>query len=81
MTEPTVTVTTAHGPVTIPLLQAEAIVRYIEELQGQGKKVTWHRNNCECCFTVHEDVEHPTEGYIIGKDGGVDWVESEGHEI
>jgi hypothetical protein len=69
------------GSITLPWAQAAGIADCIKKLRDQGKMVTWHPNNCGCCYTVHEDVEHPHEGYVIGKDGGVDWLEiKEDHE-
>jgi hypothetical protein len=46
----------------------------IRELEDAGKVATWHPNACGCCITVHEHAEHVHEGWVIGPDGGTDWV-------
>jgi hypothetical protein len=74
MSELNVTIDTPHGPVTMPFLQAVKLAECIEGLKVQGKKPTWHPNECGCCFSVHEDTEHPEEGWVVGRDGGADWI-------
>jgi hypothetical protein len=70
-----ITIDTPSGPVTLPFMQVTAIGKVVRQLRAEGKEATWHRNECGCCFTVHEDgVAHVYEGWVIGQDGGVDYV-------
>lgn len=68
----TVTVPHPQGDVEMPLAQALAIAECLRAFRGAG---TWHRNDCGCCVTVHANVEHPTSGYIVGSDGGYNWMQ------
>lgn len=75
MTAETVSIPTPHGDVTLPLAQARTMVACVRRLRATVGTATWHRNDCGCCVTVHEDAEHVTAGYLIGPDGGVDWLD------
>lgn len=76
MSELQVTIPTPHGDVTLPFLQAAAMGKCIQHLEFQGKQVTWHRAECPCCIVVHEaGIEPCNAGFVIGQDGGYDWVE------
>lgn len=55
--------------------QLVAVLDCMEMLIAQGKKPTWHPNECGCCVSVHEDVPHPDCGYLIGSDGDATWME------
>lgn len=63
-----------YGHVLITWAQAQAIAVAIKELHGRGLVPTWHPNECGCCVSVHDDVEHPDAGWLIGRDGGSDWI-------
>ena len=71
-----VTIDTPYGPVTMPVAAVRSIGELLLRLNAEGKDATWHPNHCGCCWSVHEDVEHPTTGYIVGSDGGYDLIES-----
>jgi hypothetical protein len=76
MSELQVTIPTPYGDVTMPWAQAEAVGKCIEKLKFKGKEATWHRANCDCCIVVHEASDEPVHhGFVIGRDGGFDWVE------
>lgn len=76
MSELEVTIPHPFGDVTMPWPQAEAVGKCIEKLMFKGKEATWHRANCDCCIIVHEaGVEPCYEGFVVGRDGGFDWVE------
>lgn len=74
-----ITIATPHGDITLPALQAIGIGECMQTLINQGKRITWHVNECGCCYTVHEDTHPITGGYVVGPDGGYDWVNLEGH--
>ena len=59
--------------VELPFMQAMALGRALKEFDGPA---VWHFNQCGCCIIVHEHVEHPAWGYLIGADGGTDRVEA-----
>jgi hypothetical protein len=70
-----VTIQTEDGPVTFTYLQAIEMGRIINLLKAEGKQAIWHRNNCDCCVTVHEDSDEPVPGgWVVGRDGGSDYV-------
>jgi hypothetical protein len=56
--------------VTMTAEQAIALHRCLRRF----KEPVWHFNKCGCCVAVHE-AGVDTEGYVIGQDGGADWVE------
>lgn len=81
MSDLEVTIQTPHGDVTLPYLQVMSMGRCLEELESQGKQVTWHRGECGCCVVVHEaGLDHVHAGFVIGSDGGYDWVDMEKSE-
>jgi hypothetical protein len=64
--------------IELPLVQAEAIGRSLREFE----KPCWHRNECGCCFSIHESPEPGatlTGGYVVGPDGERDWIETTWH--
>jgi len=69
-----VTIPTEYGPIVLPFEQAVAMAHCLEKLRAAGKTPTWHRNACGCCVSVHELADHAHEGYVVGADGGVDWI-------
>jgi hypothetical protein len=72
---PFVTISTAHGPVTITAAQARALAECVGLMRDAGKRPVWHRNACECCVSVH-DADDTTGGYVIGADGRYGWVDA-----
>jgi hypothetical protein len=76
----TVDIPTPYGVVTLPLAQAVAVVECVNRLAAEGQPVTWHRNECGCCVTVHADTRPLRGGYVIGRDGGTDWLDLDDHE-
>lgn len=71
--------TAANGQVVeLPFEQAMSVAACVRTLRDAGKEVTWHRNDCGCCIAVHEahgDGEPCRAGFIVGEDGGADWIE------
>ena len=66
-------------PPALPAAQATAMARCVDYYTARGRPAIWHRIECECCLTVHEDLgndnhERLTGGFIVGQDGGVDWI-------
>jgi hypothetical protein len=74
-----ITFDTPYGPVTLPFEQMIGLHSCLEAIRAEGKKPYWHPNECGCCISVHEDVQFPTGGYVIGQDGEYDWVEGNPH--
>lgn len=56
--------------------QVNEVARLLTLLEDDGKKVCVHWNECGCCVSVHEDVPEPSVGYVVGPDGGSDWIGS-----
>lgn len=78
MSELLVTIPTPHGDVTLTISQATSMGKCIEYLRFQGKEAVWHPADCGCCIIVHEDGVEPCHaGFVIGQDGGYDWVGTE----
>jgi hypothetical protein len=68
------TIPTADGQkIELPVAQALAVAEALLEF----KRPVWHVNDCGCCVSVHENEKPVTGGYVIGRDGGADWVEVE----
>lgn len=69
---------TMHTPegreVSLPFAQAVAIAEACRDFA----EPVWHFNDCGCCVSVHDRREHH-RGYVIGPDGGADWVEAWPH--
>jgi hypothetical protein len=66
-----VVLTTSTGEVvSMPEKQVLALHDHLSEFTDP----VWHFNECGCCVSVHEG-EHAHAGYVIGSDGGCDWVE------
>lgn len=73
MSEARITMHTPEGrEVSLPLAQALAIGEACRDFADP----VWHFNECGCCVSVHARDTH-WRGYIIGPDGGMDWVEVE----
>jgi hypothetical protein len=70
-----VTFDTPYGKKTLPFEQLMALHSIMEAMRADGLKPVWHPNECSCCISVHDNVEHPTGGYVIGPDGEYDWRE------
>ena len=76
MSAETVTIPTPDGKtVTLPRAQAERVALCLREFRARGVPARWHQNDCGCCVTVHEAAEHVTSGYLVGADGGCEWLE------
>jgi hypothetical protein len=74
VTTDTITFHTPDGDVTMPVAQAESLQACARVLLEAGDSPTWHFNECGCCIAVHENVEHPSTAFIVGRDGGVDLI-------
>jgi hypothetical protein len=73
MRERIVVVNTSTGEsVTMPEAQVLALAAHVPEFTDP----VWHFNECGCCVSLHER-EHPHAGYVIGSDGGCDWIEGD----
>ena len=60
--------------IEVPLKQLLSVGEVMDEFVDP----VWHWAQCGCCIVVHEHVEsgeHVCEGYVIGPDGGRDWVD------
>jgi len=64
---------TPSGPVELPVAQACAVAYYVEQIREDDGVALWHRNDCGCCVAVHAIGRD--SGYVIGPDGGADFVE------
>ena len=71
---------TEHGEVIMPRAQYDALLSLMDGLIATGLDATWHANQCGCCYSVHEDVEHPTFGYVVGPDGLYDKLDLSDHQ-
>jgi hypothetical protein len=49
----------------------------VGEVIGEFADPVWHWADCKCCIVVHESGEHIVGGYIVGPDGGRDWIAHE----
>ena len=49
--------------------QALEVWRLKRAMEQAGLQVCVHWNRCGCCISVHEDVENPSTGFIVGADG------------
>jgi hypothetical protein len=38
---------------------------------------TWHFADCGCCLCLHPDGTDASHGFVIGKDGGSDYVKED----
>jgi hypothetical protein len=70
---PEVEYVTLHDGLTLPRPMVESIVACAQTLKEQGKTPIWHMNACGCCASVHAD-DNGHEGFLIGSDGGFDWL-------
>jgi len=68
-----ITIPTPHGDVTLPFEQFITLGKYLDQIRAEGKQPVWHPNDCGCCVSVHPEGEH--SGWVIGADGGADYVE------
>lgn len=59
----------------MPRKQRAAVDVALRTYLAEGIVPTWHYNSCGCCVAVHADVERPRCGFLIGKDGGTDWLD------
>lgn len=66
--------TVSDAPQITPA-QLREVERLTLLLRAEGKRVCVHWNSCRCCVSVHEQAEHITEGYVVGRDGGSDWLQ------
>ena len=57
--------------IVLPRAQAFAIHRLARDMRDPA----WHFNECGCCVSLHERHDHH-RGYVIGPDGGADWVQT-----
>lgn len=62
-----------HG-LTLPRVMVETIAACLRVFRDDGVSATWHMNACGCCASVHA-CENGHEGYLIGSDGGYEWLE------
>jgi hypothetical protein len=60
------------GEVCVTVAQMFEVGRRFEEFTDP----VWHVNQCGCCVVVHERGDSH-RGYLIGADGGSDWIEVE----
>lgn len=72
MAEARWTIPTPHGPVTLPMMQALKVAACMDDL---GDGAVWHLNRCGCCVAVH--IPGANAGWVVGSEGGADWVVAE----
>jgi hypothetical protein len=63
------TVDTPHGRVTLPVAQAMTVAWCLRDFRRQG-----HLNACGCCVAVHDPADGSC-GWLIGSDGGREWLD------
>jgi hypothetical protein len=61
---------TEHGEVRVTVAQMFEVGRLCALLDDP----VWHSNECGCCVAVHERADSH-RGYVVGADGGSDWVD------
>jgi hypothetical protein len=70
MAEETVRVRVDPGhEIEVPLKQLLSVGEVMDEFAAP----VWHWAHCGCCIVVH-DESNAHDGYVIGPDGGRDWV-------
>ena len=69
-----VTIPTPHGDVTMPWDQAMELARRLAAFKAEGVTPAWHPQECGCCVMVHERTDQPRGGWLIGDDGGSEWI-------
>lgn len=78
MSDMIITIETPDGDVVLPVPQAMRMADAIRAINDAGGKPVWHFQDCGECVCVHK--YGASAGWVIGPDGGADWVEVGKHD-